>query len=160
MNNRIVKAGLAAVAVSMMTTPATARSERCAVASKAAIEGQFARFNDAWASRDPDRVTALFGPGAVLLPTLSNIPRTDPAQIRDYFVGFLKKSPAGTIDTLNVRVGCNLATRVGTWTVSLTDPASGVRSDVKARFSFVYRYAAGRWLIDHLHSSVMPEGQH
>ena len=161
MRMTIPKLALGAVALSLMSaTPAAARSERCAVASQAAVESQFERFNASWATRDPDQVTALFGPGAVLLPTLSNTPRTDPAQIRDYFVGFLKKSPVGKIDTSNVRVGCNLATRVGIWTVSLTDPATGQRSDVKARYSFVYRYAAGRWLIDHLHSSVMPEGQH
>ncbi len=149
-------AALGAVALTT-ASPAAARAERCAPASKTAVESQFARFNGAWATGNPDTVTALFGPGAVLLPTLSNTPRTDPAGIRDYFVSFLKKKPVGTVDTSTVRLGCNLATRVGTWTVSLADEASGVRSDVKARYSFAYRYAAGRWWIDHLHSSVMPE---
>lgn len=159
-NRNLVTIALAGAVALTAASPAAARAERCAFASKATIESQFARFNNAWATRNPDTVTALFGPGAVLLPTLSNTPRTDPAGIRDYFVGFLKKKPIGTVDSSTVRLGCNLATRVGTWTVSLADPATGARSDVKARYSFVYRYAAGRWSIDHLHSSVMPEGQH
>ncbi len=153
---RIATATTAALALTF-ASPASARAERCQPTSTAAIEGQFAKFNGAWATENPDKVTALFGPGAVLLPTLSNTPRTDPAGIRDYFVSFLKKKPVGTIDTSTVRLGCNLATRVGTWTVSLADPVTGARSDVKARYSFSYRFAAGRWWIDHLHSSVMPE---
>ncbi|WP_346731278.1 nuclear transport factor 2 family protein [Bradyrhizobium sp. 1] len=52
---------------------------------------------------------------------------------------------------------CRTASRVGTWTVSLTDPASGSKLDVKARYSFIYRYEDGAWKIDHLHSSMMPE---
>ena len=147
-------------ATMVMASPAQARSEVCAQVSDAAVEGQFARFNAAWATKNPDTVTALFAPGAVLLPTLSNTPRTDAAGIRDYFVSFLKRSPVGAINTSNVRLGCNMASRVGTWTVSLTDPATGAKSDVKARYSFVYRFAGGKWWIDHLHSSVMPEGQH
>lgn len=156
------KLGIAAVtlASSLIAAPAIARTQsaRCAPVSTAAVEAQFDRFNAAWATKSPDRVTALFATDAVLLPTLSNQPRTDHAKIRDYFVEFLKKAQVGRIDTSTVRLGCNPATRVGTWTVSLAD-AAGNRSDVKARYSFVYRYAQGRWWIDHLHSSVMPEGQ-
>ena len=161
MNKKFTFAASAAVALACVSvTPAQARAERCAVATRPMVEAQFNRFNAALATGNPGTVTALFGPGAALLPTLSNVPRTDPAGIRDYFVEFLKKKPIGRVDSSTVRIGCNMASRVGTWTVSLADPNTGARSDVKARFSFVYRYAGGRWMIDHLHSSVMPEGQH
>jgi uncharacterized protein (TIGR02246 family) len=145
---------LAAVA----TPPAQARTVQCAPVDKAMVEAQFVRFNDAWATKDPDKVTALFSPKAVLLPTLSDKERTTPAGIRDYFVGFLKKSPVGQIDTSTIRAGCNKATRAGNWSVTLTDPATGKKSVAHARYTFVYTYKDGQWMIAHLHSSLLPAG--
>lgn len=123
----------------------------------AQLDAKFAEFNQAWATRNPDTVTSLFDNDAVLLATLANVPRTDPAGIRDYFVKFLQNSPVASIDTSTIKSGCNWALRVGSWTVSLTDKVSGAKSDVKARYSFLYQYKDGAWKIEHLHSSVMPE---
>jgi uncharacterized protein (TIGR02246 family) len=150
----------AAAALAVAVAPAHAQKtkrERCAVVDKAAVEAQFDKFNGAWATKNPDTVTSLFAKDAVLLATVSNTPRTDHAMIRDYFVGFLKSSPVGTINTSTVQIGCNKATRVGTWTVALTDPATGAKTDVKARYSFIYKLEGKEWKIDHLHSSQMPE---
>ncbi len=134
-----------------------AHAMQCAPVTQAAIEQQFDAFNRAWATKNPDAVTALFAPDAVLLATVSNTPRTTPAAIRDYFVSFLKNSPVGQIDSGTVKLGCNTAARLGTWTVTLTDAQTGAKTPVKARYSFIYKYENGRWLIDHLHSSMMPE---
>ena len=41
--------------------------------------------------------------------------------------------------------------------VTLTDAATGAKTDVRARYSFIYRFEGGDWKIDHLHSSMMPE---
>jgi uncharacterized protein (TIGR02246 family) len=130
----------------------------CPAATPAGVEAQFQRFNAAWATQDPDVVTALFTAEPVLLPTLSDTPRTTPAAVRDYFVSFLRNRPVGRIDTSTVEIDCQTASRVGTWTVTLTDPATGASRDVHARYSFIYRFENGEWKIDHLHSSVMPEG--
>lgn len=143
--------------VTTATTPADAqRRQSCTPVTAAQVEAQFAAFNTAWATRDPDRVTALFARDAVLLPTVSNRPRTDHASIRDYFVTFLRGAPVGTIDSSTVNLGCNMAARMGTWTVNIAD-AQGVRSNVRARYTFIYRHEGGRWMISHLHSSMMPE---
>ena len=83
---------------------AAARSMQCASASKGTIEVQFKRFNDSWQTHDPDKVTALFLPDAVLLPTVSNKPRTTHTEIRDYFDHFLLSRPIAKIDTSTVRV--------------------------------------------------------
>jgi len=32
-----------------------------------------------------------------------------------------------------------------------------VKNDVKARYSFLYQFEDGKWRIEHLHSSAMPE---
>ena len=139
-------------------TPAFADAQMaCKAVTNAEIEGQFATFNAAWATKDPDKVTALFTKDAVLLPTVSNTPRTTPAGVRDYFVSFLKGSPQAVIQTSTIKKDCNTVSRVGLWTVTLTNAATGVKSDVKARYSFTYKWDAGSWKIDHLHSSMLPE---
>ena len=38
----------------------------------------------------------------------------------------------------------------------MTDPATGAKSDVKARYTFLYQFEGGKWKIEHLHSSVLP----
>jgi uncharacterized protein (TIGR02246 family) len=131
-------------------------SMQCAAIPANATKTLFDQFNAAWATKNPDAVTDLFSKDAVLLATVSNTPRTDRAGIRDYFVSFLKGSPVGTLDTSNVREGCNMLSNVGTWTVALTNQNSGVRNNVKARYSFIYKYEDGAWKIAHLHSSMMP----
>lgn len=136
---------------------ANARPVNCTPVDNKEIEAQFDRFNAGLATRNPDRMTALFAPGAVLLPTLSDEERTTPAAIRAYFVYFLKKSPVGHIDTSTVRIGCNMAARMGNWSFTLTDPATHKTSVAHARYSFVYTYERGGWMIAHLHSSVMPK---
>ncbi len=150
-------AGMLAAAPAAAQSGASGKNQGCAPVTMAAVERQFELFNQAWATKSPDRVAALFAPDAVLLATVSNQPRTTPAAVRDYFVSFLKGSPVGRIDTSTVRHGCNMAARVGTWTVTLTDSQTGAKTDVKARYSFIYKYQGGRWWIDHLHSSKMPE---
>ncbi|KQZ49842.1 hypothetical protein ASD54_13045 [Rhizobium sp. Root149] len=136
---------------------AQAKSATCPDTTPAQIEALFTDFNNAWATKDPAKVTSLFTKEPVLLATVSNKPRTTPAEVNDYFVGFLKSSPVGKIDTSTIEIDCNTASRLGTWTVTLTDAKTGAKTDVKARYSFLYRYEDGAWKIDHLHSSMMPE---
>ena len=140
--------------------PAAARANphraTCEKLTTAQLDRKFAEFNATWATKDPDRVTALFDQDAVLLATLAGTPRTDPAGIRDYFVEFLQKSPVATLDSSTIKSGCNWALRAGAWTVNLTDKDTGAKSAVKARYTFLYQYQQGAWKIEHLHSSVMP----
>ncbi|WP_290811848.1 SgcJ/EcaC family oxidoreductase [Aquidulcibacter sp.] len=152
-------AALSSVAVLAAAAPAQARDGKmkCAAATPAQVEGLFSQFNAAWATKDPAKVTPLFAKDAVLLATVSNTPRTTPDAINDYFVGFLKNSPVGTIQTSTVQVGCNIATRLGTWDVALTNPETKAVTVVKARYSFIYKIEDGAWKIYHLHSSMMPE---
>jgi uncharacterized protein (TIGR02246 family) len=140
-----------------LTAHQAAVAQTCPSVTTSEIEAQFQRFTDAWATLDPDAVTALFTVEPVLLPTMSNLPRTTAAGVRDYFVSFLRNRPAARIDTSTVEIDCRTASRVGTWTVTLTDPVTGLSREVGARYSFIYRLEAGAWKIDHLHSSLMPE---
>ncbi len=128
----------------------------CQRLTPAQLDQQFAAFNASWATKSPDAVAAMFDDDAVLLATIASVPRTDTAGIRDYFVKFLKGSPVGRIDTSSIKSGCNWALRMGTWTVIMSDPATGAKTDVKARYTFLYQFEDGKWRIEHLHSSVLP----
>ena len=129
---------------------------KCPAVSTAGVEAQFSKFQAGLATGNPDAMTALFSKNAVLLATLSNTERTNHMAIREYFVDFLKKLPVGTINSSTVKIDCRTASRVGNWTFKLTDSATGKATDVAARYSFVYKYEGGQWMIDHLHSSVRP----
>ena len=136
--------------------PARGANPACHRLTPVQLDQQFAEFNASWASKSPDAVAALFDDDAVLLATVASVPRTDSAGIRDYFVKFLKGSPVGRIDTSTFKSGCNWALRMGTWTVIMTDPGTGAKTDVKARYTFLYQFEEGKWRIEHLHSSVLP----
>lgn len=105
-----------------LASPALDTTRTCPSVTTSDIEGRFEGFNQSWATLDPDAVTALFTAEPVLLPTVSNQPRTTPAGVRDYFVAFLKLKPVARIDTSTTEVDCGTASRVGTWTVAVTDP--------------------------------------
>ena len=141
----------------MVATGADAKATECVAVDDAQIEAQFDRFNAAWATKNPDTVAALFAPDAVLLPTLSDEKRTTPEGIHRYFVHFLEKAPVGRIDTSSIRLGCNMAARMGNWSVDLTDPKTGEKSTAKARYTFIYEYDGKDWRIEHLHSSLLPD---
>jgi uncharacterized protein (TIGR02246 family) len=141
----------------LLCLPAAAHSRQmnCPATTNADVEAQFDRFNQAWATLNPDRVAALFAPDATLLATVSNAERTTPALIRAYFVDFLKGKPVGRIDTSTIVLDCMTAKRSGNWTVNATN-ATGERVDIPARYSFIYKWDGKDWKIQHLHSSVRP----
>ncbi|MEZ5458921.1 MAG: SgcJ/EcaC family oxidoreductase [Steroidobacteraceae bacterium] len=116
----------------------------------------FDGWNLALASLDADRVAQRYWDDAVLLATVSNRPRADPAAIRDYFVHFLEKHPRGRVDTRTVQLGCNVAVDAGTYSFSLMDETGAVE-ELSARFTYVYTFRDGQWRISHHHSSAMPE---
>eukprot|EP00578_Thalassiosira_sp_NH16_P016049 CAMPEP_0181116936 /NCGR_PEP_ID=MMETSP1071-20121207/22221_1 /TAXON_ID=35127 /ORGANISM="Thalassiosira sp., Strain NH16" /LENGTH=533 /DNA_ID=CAMNT_0023201223 /DNA_START=67 /DNA_END=1668 /DNA_ORIENTATION=+ len=114
----------------------------------------FGLWNDALATEDPKRVASRYAKGGVLLPTVSDRPRTDFAGIEDYFVNFLKSKPSGEILDSHVTIGHNWCQDVGIYEFSMA--ATGKK--VKGRYSFIYVHEDGEWKISHHHSSVMPEG--
>ena len=62
------------------------------------VRGLFHLWNDALATEDPDAVAKRYAKEGVLLPTVSDVPRTDYDSIKDYFVNFLQKKPQGSWD--------------------------------------------------------------
>ncbi|MGW2256008.1 SgcJ/EcaC family oxidoreductase [Kitasatospora sp. NPDC001660] len=119
------------------------------------IAALFDNWNAALATGDPNRVADLYAPGAVLLPTVSDI-CTSRAEIVDYFTKFLTSKPVGKIQERFITVldGTN-AVDTGLYQFTLTDK-NGSKSTVNARYTFVYELHGGKWLILNHHSSVLP----
>ena len=114
----------------------------------------FEEWNGAWATLDPDTVTAMYAADAVLLPTVSNQVRHNHGEIRDYFVNFLQKAPQGVINESNVHIlSDSHATNSGVYTFTFGDGSA-----VTARFSYLYVATEAGWKILQHHSSAMPEG--
>ena len=118
------------------------------------VTGLFHLWNDALATLDPEAVVARYAKKSILLPTVSNIPRTDYDGIKSYFVDFLQKKPQGVILESNVIQGQDYVMDAGIY--EFTFGATGDK--VKARYTYVYTFEDGEWKIAHHHSSVMPEG--
>lgn len=130
--------------------------EPCVSLDNKATAALFDDWNFSLSSLDASQVSQRYWPNAVLLPTLSNTPRTSAAMVSEYFEHFLAKRPRGRIDSRTIQTGCNVAMDVGTYTFSLMDD-KGTVSEVSARYTFVYQYRDGAWKILHHHSSAMPE---
>lgn len=145
------------VSMTCVTNVSWARDESppCTVAKESEITQLFDRWNDSLKTKNPDNVVANYAEDAVLLPTLSNKPRTNHAEMRDYFVHFLEKSPVGKIDMRVVKMGCDFAIDTGLYTFTVKEGEE--TKTVAARYTFTYQLKDGKWLISSHHSSAMPE---
>ena len=71
------------------------------------VKALFQVWNDALKTLDSDKVAQCYSKNAVLLPTVSDVARTNYALIKDYFDLFLKKEPTGEILESYVNIGHN-----------------------------------------------------
>ncbi|MGW6911830.1 SgcJ/EcaC family oxidoreductase [Streptomyces sp. NPDC054940] len=127
--------------------------------TKKQVLGLFDQWNAALQTGDSEKVADLYAKDAVLLPTVSNNVRSDRAEIVDYFDHFLQNKPSGTKIESHVNIlDSNSAIDAGTYEFKLTDPKTGEKSTVKARYTYAYEKRGGEWLIVNHHSSKMPEG--
>ncbi|KUJ71174.1 SgcJ/EcaC family oxidoreductase [Thiomicrospira sp. WB1] len=127
----------------------------CQPADKKLAEELFHKWNQALQTGSAKQVAALYAHDAVLLPTVSNVPRTTTREIEDYFEHFLEKKPYGIVKQRNIKKGCNKLTDAGIYDFEVE--ADGQKSVVPARYTFVYEYRDHQWKIVHHHSSMMPE---
>ena len=123
--------------------------------SEKEVQGLFSLWNDALATLDSDQVAKRYSKNALLLPTVSDVPRNDYESIKDYFNNFLKSKPQGTILESYVQIGeCGkMAQDNGLYEFTLG--ATGAK--VKGRYTFSYILEDDEWKISHHHSSQMPE---
>lgn len=133
--------------------PAPGRSEVCKPINDQEIAALFDRWNRSLQTGDPQKVVANYAERSVLLPTVSNKPRVTAAEKVDYFQHFLQNKPVGKIDWRFIEIGCNAVVDAGLYT--FTYGTTG--EQVKARFTYTYKWDGRQWLITTHHSSKMPE---
>ena len=128
--------------------------------SSAGPKEDVAAATQAWAeafnSRDPERVLALYDSDAVLWGTVSPTLRDTRDGLREYFK-VLPSSPQGRVSfgEQRIRVYGDVAISSGYYTFS--NVRDGQTMTFPARFSFTYRQRDGRWLIVDHHSSMIPK---
>ncbi len=132
---------------------ASARTEVCEATNEQEISALFDRWNRSLQTGDALKVVANYAEPSVLLPTVSNKPRLTAAEKEGYFQHFLENKPVGKIDSRTIGIGCNTAFDAGLYTFTY-----GTTGDqVKARYTFTYKWDGKQWLITSHHSSAMPE---
>ncbi len=110
---------------------------------------------DAFNTRDPERILALYADDAVFWGTTSATLRDTPDEIREYFITSPQRPHVRVaIDEQRIRVHGDIALNTGAYT--FTNVVDGRPTRNPARFTFVYRRVADRWLIIDHHSSALP----
>jgi uncharacterized protein (TIGR02246 family) len=128
----------------------------CPTVTKADIAALFKQWDQSLQTGKPSEVAKNYADDAILVPTVSNKVRHTHPEIEDYFERFLSLKPDGHIEEQNIQIYCDVAVNSGTYTFAVVKDDQP--SEVKARFTFVYRKVGDHWLIVDHHSSGMPEG--
>lgn len=149
----IVLGGCAAGQPPAAPSSPSASYVQCQPVSEAQVAALFDRWNQSLQSGDAQQVVANYAEYSILLPTVSNTPRLTPAEKADYFQHFLHNKPRGVIDRRHIETGCNWALDAGLYTFTFATTGQ----QVKARYSFTWRWDGQQWLISSHHSSAMPE---
>ncbi len=123
------------------------------MATEKEIRALFSLWNSALATGDSRIVASRYTKSPVLLPTVSDVIRTDFDGVKDYFDTFLLNKPRGRIVDGHISIGDGWANDSGIY--EFTMGTTGEK--VKARYTFLYVQEGGTWKIQHHHSSVMPE---
>ncbi|WP_375739977.1 SgcJ/EcaC family oxidoreductase [Pseudomonas boanensis] len=157
-NLTVLSAALAAVLAGCTSDSSkyesgTAHTEVCKLTSEQEISALFDRWNRSLQTGDPHKVVANYAERSILLPTVSNKPRLTASEKEDYFHHFLKNRPVGTIDSRTIEIGCNTAVDAGLYTFTF----GTIGTQVKARYTYTYKWDGQQWLITSHHSSAMPE---
>ena len=103
-----------------------------------------------------DNIVSLYANDSVLLGTLAESIAQGKPEIRKYFEMFTKSKPCGKITSIIEQDFGAIKVFDGTYDFSLIDPVTGSKSSVSARYTFIFQYVAGTWIIVTHHSSKNP----
>ena len=151
----------------MPSAVSSSQAGACAAVDEALADRLFQRWADLVKTGDAEAVADLYGPEALLLPTLSARTRQSHADIADYFAGFAAAHPDAEVIERTVFPGCNEVVDAGIYRFHFgANPPgpkqageghSGSDAVVEARYTFVYGFNGEQWKLLHHHSSLLPD---
>ena len=108
------------------------------------------------AMHDPLDVVHLYAPDGILLGTIAENIKVGRDEILTYFEMFVQKKPVGEIKSMYVQDLGDAKVADGLYVFTLTDQL-GTKTEVIARYTFIFKRYMGQWLIASHHSSKQPE---
>ena len=137
----------------VLAIAAPVRAQPAPSADAASVTAATAAWVEAFNSRDPKRIVALYAADAVFWGTTAKAIATTPEAVWAYFKDAGQRpSVRVTIDEAHPRVFGTIAINSGAYTFTEAD-----RPSRPARFTFVFRRDGDRWVIVDHHSSRVPE---
>lgn len=153
---KTISALLLLAALMACSSPLAERPRQVNSPSTEEIAQVFATWKEALETGDPEIVAAKYSPNAVLLPTASNQVRYERASIVEYFTDFLAKNPI--VDIVDSRIAIlDPDTAIDTGIYRFRFGLGDTKTELVARFTYVYERIDRQWLIVNHHSSMMPE---
>ena len=104
---------------------------------------------------NPEAVVNLYAPDGILLGTIAENIKVGRDEILTYFNMFVQKKPVGMINTMYIQDGGSCKVADGIYTFTLTD-SLGKKTEVIARYTFVFKQYMDQWKIASNHSSKQP----
>lgn len=104
---------------------------------------------------NPEAVVNLYAPDGILLGTIAENIKVGRDEILTYFNMFVQKKPVGMINTMYIQDGGSCKVADGIYTFTLTD-SLGKKTEVIARYTFVFKQYMDQWKIASHHSSKQP----
>jgi uncharacterized protein (TIGR02246 family) len=123
---------------------------------KSQISAATAAWVEAFNARDAQRIASLYAPDAVFWGTISSTLRLTPEAVLEYFQSSVARRPKlrMTLVDEHPRVFGDIAINTGAYTSR--EPRDEGEVVQASRFTFVYRWQGGRWMIIEHHSSRVP----
>jgi uncharacterized protein (TIGR02246 family) len=121
------------------------------------VAAAFAEWRTALSSQNPQSIVDLYDTNATLLATLAVDPITTQDKRLEYFTGLMKNPNLAvtlTQETINVLDEDNAVIN-GLYVFSFDK--DGAKTEIPARYTFVYGKKDGKWMILDHHSSKLPE---
>ena len=104
---------------------------------------------------NPEAVVNLYAPDGILLGTIADNIKVGRDEILTYFNMFVRKQPIGMINTMYIQDFGSSKVADGIYTFTLTD-SLGKKTEVIARYTFVFTQYMDEWKIASHHSSKQP----
>lgn len=135
----------------LVTSCATQRDTDVSPMAKDQVAAATAAWAAAFNSKDPARISGLYSADAVVWGTGAKTIATTPSAITEYFKEQAKfPNLRVVLGESHIRIFGDMAINTGNYTFTFP------KGELPARYTFVFQYREGRWLIVDHHSSRVP----